>query len=95
MVGRGKGREGKARQRRRVSSRTVAGRRTVQGRAEENSFIMDAFFKKREGKKCSADEGTVEKGTLGLVRSTGLELELELDRAGPGRAGQDRTGRGQ
>lgn len=31
-------------------------RRTGQGRAEMNSFIMDAFFN-REGKKCSADGG--------------------------------------
>lgn len=51
--GEGKGRRDK---RRRVSSRTVAGSRTGQGRAEENSFIMDAFFK-TGGKKMQRRRG--------------------------------------
>lgn len=43
-------------------------------------------FLKREGKKCSADEGTVEKGTLGLVDLGWMELDWTGHRAG-----QDRT----
>lgn len=85
--GEGKGREGETKG---GASRRGPWLVEVRGKAgQKRTVLLWMRFLKREGKKCSADEGTIEKGTLGLV-----QLGWSWSWAGQGRTGQDNSARG-